>query len=326
MENSAEGQNSNPEGAQPQNNRGIGFIDNIKRKLHQRKAKKEHENPVDRAARITAKATVWIATFTVVMALVGVGTLYEIIEEGKDTHDLAVAAGKQAEAAGKQADRMKDFADRMKDQTDRTKDLADRMKDQADRTKTIAEQAVVQANAAKDASDTAKKTLHISERAYLMLSIPVDDFSHKRISVPIINVGHVPSGLAKITVHEATFRIDDPSAKIIPSGNVVEKHWMQYTYQDIPITPTGLIDLEIHLPAVVEDDIKNGRQGMAIAAILTYNDGFPKTPEQTFIFCDASNYRADTKLFTMRPCDDPTAMLRTLTTLDEYPKPTYQEK
>ena len=108
--------------------------------------------------------------------------------------------------------------------------------------------------------------------------------SRTGISVPIINVGHVPSGLAKITVHEATFRIDDPSAKIIPSGNVVEKHWMQYTYQDIPITPTGLIDLEIHLPAVVEDDIKNGRQGMAIAAILTYNDGFRRRQNKPLFF------------------------------------------
>jgi len=76
----------------------------------------------------------------------------EMRSGGSDTHDLAVAAGKQA-------DRMKDFADRMKDQVDRTKDLADRMKDQADRTKTIADQAVIQANAAKSAANTASGSL-----------------------------------------------------------------------------------------------------------------------------------------------------------------------
>ena len=50
---------------------------------------------------------------------------------GRDTHDLAVAAGNQATwtqrlagSAGTQADRTKDLADRMKDQADRTRDLA----------------------------------------------------------------------------------------------------------------------------------------------------------------------------------------------------------
>jgi len=51
----------------------IGYI---KRKLHQRKAKKEKESPTDRAARRTALATIWMAVFTVVLAFVSGGTLW----------------------------------------------------------------------------------------------------------------------------------------------------------------------------------------------------------------------------------------------------------
>lgn len=48
--------------------------------------------------------------FTVVMALVGLGTLYEIIGGGSDTHDLALAAKEQA---GKMKD-MSDAADKIR--------------------------------------------------------------------------------------------------------------------------------------------------------------------------------------------------------------------
>jgi hypothetical protein len=120
-------QYANPEANQPGNDRRFGFIVHIKRKLHEHKTKKENEDPVDRAARLTAKATVWIACFTVVMALVGVGTLYEIIEGGTDTHDLAVAAGKQADKMSDMftaADEIRGSAQRMVQQERRIADAA----------------------------------------------------------------------------------------------------------------------------------------------------------------------------------------------------------
>jgi hypothetical protein len=56
-----------------------------------REKKKTEEKPEERAARLTAKATVAIAIFTVVLALVGILTLIEVIEGGGDTHKLAEA-------------------------------------------------------------------------------------------------------------------------------------------------------------------------------------------------------------------------------------------
>jgi hypothetical protein len=66
----------------------------------------------------------------------------EMRSGGKDTHDLAVAAGKQA-------DRMQDFADQMNRQADETRDLAAAAGKQADASKAIANQA----EAANDQSE-----------------------------------------------------------------------------------------------------------------------------------------------------------------------------
>lgn len=79
--------------------RPIWPISQIKRQLQQRAAKYEGEQPADKAARRTADATWWIAIFTIVLAIVGFITLYEVIEGGDDTRALAVAADKQAVAA-----------------------------------------------------------------------------------------------------------------------------------------------------------------------------------------------------------------------------------
>jgi len=117
----------------------MGFVGYIERKFQERKARNVKESPADKGVRVTASATVWMAVFTFVLAFVGIATLVEIIEGGQDTHDLAVAAAKQADAAGKQAERMKDFADRMKDQADRTRDLAAEAKAQAIATKKSAD-------------------------------------------------------------------------------------------------------------------------------------------------------------------------------------------
>jgi hypothetical protein len=245
---------------------------------------------------------------------------WEMHTGSADTHNLAIAAANQATWT-------QHLSDNMKIQADRTQTLADRMKDQADQTKTIANQAIIQAAAAKSAADTAKETLNVSERAYLILGVPVDDFQQKRINIPLINSGHIPSGITKVVVHEATFRLDDPSLKFLPFTTAIEWHWRRLVYQTIPVVPNGnLISIEVDLPNIDQDQITTGKQAVTIAAQVTYNDGFPNTPDQTYIFCDQSSYIASTKLFAMRPCDDANTILQALIVFDKYPSPNYQEK
>ena len=157
----------------------VGTISKPEGESHPPAPKPEQESTVDKAARRTATATVWIAIFTVVLAAVAALTLYFVITGGTDTHELAVQA---------------------KNQADRMKDLADRMKDQADRTKTIANQAIVQADAAASAAQIAAETLEVTQRPWITqvaeIGAPVM-FSVNGASITFLftldNVGHTPA-------------------------------------------------------------------------------------------------------------------------------------
>jgi hypothetical protein len=83
-----------------------------------REAKRKGESPTDRAARISAKATAWMAVFTLFLALTSGGTIWILINQlremhtgGVDTHSLANAATKTEAAAEKSAQASRDFAD-----------------------------------------------------------------------------------------------------------------------------------------------------------------------------------------------------------------------
>ena len=59
----------------------------VKRKMQERAAKKKQETPSDRAARITATATVWMAIFTFALVLVTVGTLVNLKIQLREMRD-----------------------------------------------------------------------------------------------------------------------------------------------------------------------------------------------------------------------------------------------
>ena len=87
-------------------NRLVRFVSYAKRKMDQRAATKATETAADKAARITAQATVWMAVFTFVLCFISVGTLLilrnqlmEMHEGGIDTHALATAADKVEKVA-----------------------------------------------------------------------------------------------------------------------------------------------------------------------------------------------------------------------------------
>jgi hypothetical protein len=295
--------------------------------MRRSKAHKKPESAMDKAARRTAIATVFIAVFTAALVWVSWKQYQEVIDSSDAVDRMNRIYREQAAQLGRQAGDTHDLAIQAKNQADRTKNVADRMKDQADQTRIVANQAIVQANAAKNAAQTAQESLSVSERAYLILSTPIDDFPHKRTDIPIVNSGHIPSGVAKIVTHEVTFRLDDPSARSISFADAIEWHWKAVTYQTIPVVPNGnLISVEVNLPSLDQDRLTTGKQAVAIVAQVIYNDGFPNTPDQSYLFCDQSSYIPSTKLFIMRPCDDADAILRSLVTFDKYPSPDFEEK
>jgi len=90
------------------------FILYMERKMHQRrtrrKKKKAEEINEQKAARLTAEATRWIAIFTVVLAIVAGLTLWQLIQGGADTKALVTASQQQANGASDQADAAQQFS------------------------------------------------------------------------------------------------------------------------------------------------------------------------------------------------------------------------
>jgi hypothetical protein len=294
-----------------------------KAERQEREAKKRDEEYKRLQVRYN-KAVTWF-TAGLLLTSIAITVIY---------HDMANTMSRQLDQMETASSQTSQLIINAANQTRATNTLADRMKEQADRTKALADQATIQARAAQTAAsaaakaaDIADRTLHVSERAYLLLGPPVDDFPHKRVNIPIVNSGHIPSGPATIVIHEATFRVDDPSAKIMLFNAAIEKHWRKINYQSIPTFPqSGLFAAEVHLPAIIQDQLTSGKQGIAIAATMTYNDGFPKTADETIFFCDTSSYITSTNFFSMRPCEDANLVLQSLLFLDKYPNSEYEEK
>lgn len=165
-------------------------ISQIKRKLHERRAKYESQTPEQQAAWRTANATGWIAIFTIALSVVGGITLYEVIAGGTDTHDLAEAAKKQSVATVQQMGY--------------TAALALVAKDQADRTKTIAEQAVVQAHAAGVAAQAASSAAGTAADQLVLGERPWVKINHRVLSPLTFNIGGRASGkdVALMTIED----------------------------------------------------------------------------------------------------------------------------
>ena len=71
MTNQNESGNPGSQVETPRTNRWTRLVGYIDRKLQERKTKKQNENSVDKAARRTATATIWMALLTFILAVAG---------------------------------------------------------------------------------------------------------------------------------------------------------------------------------------------------------------------------------------------------------------
>ena len=125
---------------------GTRFVGYVKRTREERKTKKQQEPSADRAARRTMWATVWIATFTSILAIVGYLQWSELNESGTQTDRLIRLYRQQVNQLSKQAG-------------DTTK-LATSAGKQAD-------QALAQANATTALAQTSRDSLVAVQRAFI---------------------------------------------------------------------------------------------------------------------------------------------------------------
>jgi hypothetical protein len=90
---------------------------------------------------------------------------YEMKEGGEDTHDLAVAAGKQADAAGKQAANTHGLAVSAGKEADNTRTIAESTKSQADQAIKEVHAVAELAQQTKRSADEAGQSAQISEKS-----------------------------------------------------------------------------------------------------------------------------------------------------------------
>jgi hypothetical protein len=158
------------------------------------------------------------------------------------------------------------------------------------------------ADAAKRAADIANETLHISERAYLVIGAPSLDLDSLVVSIPILNVGHIPSGAVQITAHEATLEASsgEPPTKRDP----MEAKMMRFAHRSIgPSQSSPEESINIPVPKIIAQDFIGNKQQIIIAGTISYNSGFADDPTKTELFCSAGLYFASLKKVSWAGCD-----------------------
>jgi hypothetical protein len=286
----------------------------LKRYFDEKRAKREEEDPAIKAARSTARATVAIAAFTVALAVVGWLQYEEVIDSGAGVDRMNRIYRSQTAQLNRQASETQSLAEQ-------TKSLADRMKDQADQTKVIARQAITQANAAKSAAETANKAMHISERAYISIGLPILDTATKYITVPVLNTGHIPSGKVVGTIHEITLDGIVPTTARSSGIHASEAHWKSYELVSVPTTGQTM-NFNVAVPALNTDSLNTGHEEIVVVGIISYNDGFSDDPAQQWSFCEGSALLPPSKNLQWGICD-PAMYLPQAIKADRYPDNEY---
>ena len=171
------------------------------------------------------------------------------------------------------------------------------------------------ATAAESAATTAKNTLHVSERAYVVIGGPQTDTTKKIVTIPIVNSGHIPSGPVNVTLHHAIFHTV-PDIRLT-FRDVLGKHWKHQHLSSV--SPALPLTITIPIQEMDEVSLNGGHQAIFIAGYLVYNDGFPDTGDQRRAFCTQTFYEITVKQVVWIECDA-SDLIPKLESMDGYPQ------
>ncbi len=178
------------------------------------------------------------------------------------------------------------------------------------------------AGAAKSAANTAKNSLEVSERAYLTTDRPV--IEGKDAAMPVVNRGHIPSGIGVVVVHEATINTQGPKAAPEIHYQPIEAHWKHFAVNNLAPGLVGdPLKIPVFLPSLDANKMDSGYQQVILVGSITYNDGFPNTPDQVWDFCYISVLYTEPNRPTWGACD-PSQYLAPIILDDGYPKNEYK--
>jgi hypothetical protein len=196
LENTTENNEQKPKIKAPRRKRQFGLIDKMKSKMREHHAEKHSETPTDRAVRVTANATVWMAIFTAFLFFTSAATVWilrnqltEMYEGGIDTHALAQASKRQAAAAQSFSTSAEKIKTSMSDAVDKLDQQVTKLNSGVQQTSRLARDAeVANANALE------------ADRPWIGAVFSISDFSAGK--TPVFNVTFQNSGKrpARITL------------------------------------------------------------------------------------------------------------------------------
>jgi hypothetical protein len=199
----------------------------------------QQETPTDRAARITASATKWMAVFTLFLVIFSGLTLIilrnqlkEMHEGGIDTHNLADAAIKTEKSAERSAQASSDFADSAVKINGGLSDAVSKLNDQVGQL-TATEQQTARLAAATERANT---NVVNADRPWMGAYVSVANFtpgSRPTFTVAFVNSGRRPARVDLVATREGSYLAfpanpdreyvfdTTPSTDfIVPGGNV----------------------------------------------------------------------------------------------------------
>lgn len=112
-----------------------------------------------------------------------------------------------------------------------------------------------QARATQEVARVALESLEVSQRAFLVIEFDKIDFSNKRVTLTVKNVGHIPPSDIRAVVHEATVSRPPGNPDKIPNP-VEEMHW---TDETLPGYSAINIEINVRIP-------RADQQGLVIAS------------------------------------------------------------
>jgi hypothetical protein len=265
---------------EPHRKNGRGFVHYVKRIVHKRRAKRENEKPEERAARLTATATVWIAIFTIVLAIVAGLTLVELILSGADTKALVGAAAKQATAADKTKDSAEKSAQASRDFADTAGDINGSINDAVKKLDAQAKAIEVTRAQSQKASDASLQAdidnFQVDQRAWVSVTSAIEGVfdPDKAIEVPfrMHNLGRTPARHAVLNIAIGRFarsqKPPDPLRwdKSAPLGDIQPDSILT---DNLQLSPLG-----IPIGQPLYDHLLNGDGFIVVRGKLTYDDAF----------------------------------------------------
>ena len=143
------------------------------------------------------------------------------------------------------------------------------------------------ADAAKEAANTARDALHVSERAYIDVSIPAFVRADK-VAIPYANSGHIPSGPVTVTFFVIAGNVTNTSQVDGHTKNAINAFldcFKELRPDPVPAGNQTRWFFYVPTPGVDMEKIKAGSQQAYIRGHFLYRDGFPDTPERDYPFC-----------------------------------------